>query len=213
MKALARPLAALDYTFQIALLAVMTAILTAALIIQFWMGELPCPLCLLERVAMFGICFGILLNFGTGFSDRNTGLSLTFALVLLVIATRQSLLDIYPRPGHAYIGSAIFGLHMPVWSIVIALAVLFAFALKLVVLAGDDHREAHPPETFPALVQMARWIGAAVIVICAINLVSVALQCGLGECHTTGYALLGGVPAEAPPAAAPPPATGTAPSP
>ena len=74
------------------------------------MGELPCPLCLLQRVALFGVAFGIMLNFRHGFSYRNTGFSLLFAILLLVVAERQTLLDIYPRPGHEYIGSAILGL-------------------------------------------------------------------------------------------------------
>ena len=29
--------------------------------------ELPCPLGLLERVALFGVCFGVLQNFRHGF--------------------------------------------------------------------------------------------------------------------------------------------------
>jgi hypothetical protein len=32
--------------------------------------------------------------------------------------------------------------------------------------------------------------GLYVILLCIINLVSAILQCGLGACHTTGYALL-----------------------
>ncbi len=64
---------------------------------------------------------------------QNTGFSLLFAIFLLIVSVRQSLLDIYPRPGHEYIGSAVFGLHMPVWSIIIALCLLIAFAAKLAV--------------------------------------------------------------------------------
>src|SRR5690349_10108956 len=101
-------------------------ILTAAMTLQYAHGELPCPLCLLERVALFGVCFGILQNFRHGFSYRNTGYSLLFAVLLLVVSVRQSLLDIYPRPGHEYIGSPVFGIHLPVWSIIIALTLLTA---------------------------------------------------------------------------------------
>ena len=122
---------------------VIAGILTAAMTLQYVNGELPCPLCLLERVAMLGVCFGIMLNFRRGFSYQNTGFSLLFAIVLLVVSVRQSLLDIYPRPGHEYIGSAIFGIHMPVWSIIIALALLIAYAIKLAILGGDEYlREA-----------------------------------------------------------------------
>ena len=185
-----RLLALLNYTYLLLVMFVIAAILTAAMTLQYVNGELPCPLCLLERVAMLGVCFGIMLNFRRGFSYQNTGFSLLFAIVLLVISVRQSLLDIYPRPGHEYIGSAIFGIHMPVWSIIIALALLIAYAIKLAILGGDEYlREADVSE-FPAIRRIADILSIYVIAICLINLVSVVLQCGFGECHTFGYKLL-----------------------
>ena len=36
----------------------------------------------------------------------------------------------------------------------------------------------------------ARWLGGYVLALCAINLVSVVVQCGFGQCHTMGYRLL-----------------------
>ena len=185
-----RLLALLNYTYLLLVMFVIAGILTAAMTLQYVKGELPCPLCLLERVAMLGVCFGIMLNFRRGFSYQNTGFSLLFAIVLLVISVRQSLLDIYPRPGHEYIGSAIFGIHMPVWSIIIALALLTAYAIKLAILGGDEYlREADVSE-FPAIRRIADILSIYVIAICLINLVSVVLQCGFGECHTFGYKLL-----------------------
>ena len=185
-----RLLALLNYTYLLLVMFVIAGILTAAMTLQYVNGELPCPLCLLERVAMLGVCFGIMLNFRRGFSYQNTGFSLLFAIVLLVVSVRQSLLDIYPRPGHEYIGSAIFGIHMPVWSIIIALALLTAYAIKLAILGGDEYlREADVSE-FPAIRRIADVLSIYVIAICLINLVSVILQCGFGECHTFGYKLL-----------------------
>jgi disulfide bond formation protein DsbB len=185
-----RLLALLNYTYLLLVMFVIAGILTAAMTLQYVNGELPCPLCLLERVAMLGVCFGIMLNFRHGFSYQNTGFSLLFAIVLLVISVRQSLLDIYLRPGHEYIGSAIFGIHMPVWSIIIALALLIAYAIKLAILGGDEYlREADVGE-FPAIRSIADILNIYVIALCLINLVSVVLQCGFGECHTFGYKLL-----------------------
>jgi disulfide bond formation protein DsbB len=185
-----RLLALLNYTYLLLVMFVIAGILTAAMTLQYVNRELPCPLCLLERVAMLGVCFGIMLNFRRGFSYQNTGFSLLFAIVLLVISVRQSLLDIYPRPGHEYIGSAIFGIHMPIWSIIIALALLTAYAIKLAILGDDEYlREADVGE-FPAIRRIADILSIYVIAICLINLVSVVLQCGFGECHTFGYKLL-----------------------
>jgi len=124
--------------------------------LQYANRELPCPLCLLERVALFGICFGALANFRHGF------------------------------------GSAIFGIHMPVWSIIIAVTVLAAYAVKLVILGGDAFLRNADVNAFPQIKRGADAFGLYVIALAAVNLVSVVLQCGLGECHTFGYRLLGG---------------------
>jgi disulfide bond formation protein DsbB len=171
----------------LAMMLVLAAILTTAMTLQYAYGELPCPLCLLQRLAMFGICFGIILHFQHGYSVRHTGLSLLFALFLLVVSVRQTLLDIYPRPGHSYIGTAVLGLHMPVWSILIALAILLAFTIKLTVLGGERLRDT---STEPTLKKFADLLSLYVIALCAINFISVIVQCGLGECHTFGYKLL-----------------------
>jgi len=104
------------------MLLILAAILTAAMIMQYGFGEIPCPLCLLQRFAMFGCCFGLIVQLRSATSEQGTGISLIFAILLLVISARQTLLDLFPRPGHEYIGSAIFGIHMPVWSVLIAVA-------------------------------------------------------------------------------------------
>ena len=184
-----RTLAWVNYGYLLLMMLVIAAILTAAMVMQYVWGELPCPLCLLQRVALFGVCFGIIATFRFGNSGRNSGLSLMFAIFLLVVSVRQSLLDIYPRPGHAYIGSAVFGIHMPVWCVLIALALLIAYAVKLAVLDGADAR-AIPLSEFPALARAAQIAGVFVIVLCAINLVSVIVQCGFDACHTSGYRFL-----------------------
>jgi disulfide bond formation protein DsbB len=158
------------------------------MILQFYGGEIPCPLCLLQRVGMFGACFGVILHFRHGYSARNDGVSMLFALFLLIVSTRQTLLDIYPRPGHNYIGSAMLGLHMPVWSVLIAIAILLAFAIKLAVLGAP----VGDPQPSPALGRLARLLILYVIALGLINFGSVILQCGIDACHTSGYRLLGG---------------------
>jgi len=185
-----RLIALVNYLYLLVMMMVIAGILTAAMVMQYAKGELPCPLCLLQRVAMFGVCFGIIQNFRHGFSYQNTGYSLLFTILLLVVSVRQTLLDIYPRPGHAYIGSAVLGLHMPVWSIIIALSLLTAYAAKLAVLGGDEYLEEIPASRFPLISRLGDVASLYVIAICAVNFVSVVLQCGLEECHTFGYRLL-----------------------
>ena len=167
-------------------MATIAAILTVAMVLQYYGNEIPCPLCLLQRVAMFGVCFGIIMHFRHGYSARHDGVSMLFALFLLIVSARQTLLDIYPRPGHEYIGSAILGLHMPVWSVVIAVTILLGFAVKFAVLGGDYLRDQRPSSA------LGRLLSLYVIAIALINLGSVILQCGVDACHTSGYRLLSG---------------------
>ena len=184
----ATPADTLTALFYLSMLLVIAAILTAAMAYQYGNSEIPCPLCLLQRVALFGVCFGLIQNFRSGFSDRNTGFSLLFTVFLLIVSVRQTLLNIYPRPGHAYVGSAVFGIHMPVWCVLIAVALLAAFAVKLALLGGDsgrDNRQVPAP-----IAQLATIAGLYVVVLCVINFASVVLQCGLDACHTYEYRLL-----------------------
>lgn len=178
----------LNELYLLGIVVVVAAILTAAMVVQYAGGELPCPLCLLQRVAMLGVCFALLQNFRRGFSDRNLGVALLFALFLLVVAVRQTLLDIYPRPGHEYVGSAILGLHMPVWSILIAVALIAAIGLKLLILGTEDGRRS--PDRRSVIGRIAALNGFYVLGIALLNFGSVVVQCGFGQCHTTGYALL-----------------------
>ena len=183
-----RTLSLLHYLYLFLMQLVLAGIQAAALVMQFAFGEIPCPLCLLQRVAMFGVSFGIVRDFREGFSPRNSGLSMIFALFLLVVSVRQVLLDIYPRPGHEYIGSAVFGLHMPVWSVLIAVALLAGYALKFAALGADDRLV--PLKKFPALVQAANALGLVIVLLAAVNFASVVLQCGADACHTYEYRLL-----------------------
>src|ERR1700743_2882303 len=120
----------LDRVALLAMLLALAAVLTAAMVMQYAFGEIPCPLCLLQRYAMFGCCFGIIMQLRSPGSERGAGIGAIFAVLLLVIAVRQTLLDLFPRPGHSYVGSAVFGIHMPVWSVLIAVALLLGFAAR-----------------------------------------------------------------------------------
>lgn len=177
----------LDRLVLLLMLLILAAILSAAMTLQYAFAEIPCPLCLLQRVAMLGCCFGLIGQLRDGRSERGTGISLVFALLLLVISVRQTLLDLCPRPGHSYIGSAVFGVHMEVWSVLIAVALLLGFALRFALFGAP--RAAPEPEG-SAISRWARGLTIYVVLLCAINFLSVVLQCGLGQCHTFGYRLL-----------------------
>ncbi len=178
---------ALDRLVLVFMLMILAAVLTAAMVMQFAFAEIPCPLCLLQRFAIFGCCFGLIQQLRSGTSERGTGISLIFAVLLLVISVRQTLLDLFPRPGHEYVGSAIFGIHMPVWSVLISVALLLGFAVRLALFGGPH---SAPEAVSSPISRVTQGLVIYVIFICTINFLSVVVQCGMGECHTFGYQLL-----------------------
>jgi disulfide bond formation protein DsbB len=169
------------------MLLVLAGILTAAMAIQYVDRDIPCPLCLLQRVAMFGCCFGLIHQLRSRDSQRGAGIGLVFSVLLLLISARQTLIDLFPRPGHAYIGGTVLGVHMPVWSVFIAVALLVGFAVRLAIFGGP---RAAPKAEGSTLRRLTYALGLYVIIICGINCLSVLVQCGFGECHTSGYELL-----------------------
>ncbi len=174
----------LNYIFSLMILAVMGFILTTAIYMELAHGENPCPLCLLQRVAYFGICFGVILSLRNGYSMRYEGLTLIVILLLLIMSTRQTIINIYPRPGHEYIGSAILGLHMPVWSIVFSILLLFAYAIRFCILGFSDSLSHSHDEFYPKISFIASILAWFIIVLCGFNLLTVFLQCGFSVCHT-----------------------------
>ena len=158
-----------------------------AMFIQFVVGDLPCPLCLLQRIAFFGFTYGALLHFKGSSRFRSIGISLLFIVLLQIMSLRQSLIDIYPRPGHAWIGSAIFGIHLPIWSFIGALMLVLAISLDFIFIARDNRKSI---EHYPGLNRIANIFAVIVLLLCAVNLVAVFFQCGFHVCHTFGYELL-----------------------
>ncbi len=113
-------------------------VLLGAFGVQFGQGELPCPLCVLQRMAMLLCALGpayILLKARTGDVDARDfatgyGLSIVAALAGAGIAGRQVLLHIVPPdPGF---GDPVLGLHLYTWSLIVFGVVLLVSGLNLI---------------------------------------------------------------------------------
>ncbi|MBX8814655.1 disulfide bond formation protein DsbB, partial [Ochrobactrum sp. MR34] len=81
-----------------------------------------------------------------------------------------------------YIGSAVFGLHMPVWSVLIALALITAFAVQMLLWGDARQNRRISLRKFPALRSLAVVFSLYIVLLAAINTASVFVQCGLGQC-------------------------------
>ena len=84
-------------------------VLAAAFAAQFCLHELPCPLCLLQRILFATLAIGPIMNIRFGPRPSHYALSLLAAVAGAVASTRQVLLHI--MPGDAGYGSALLGYH------------------------------------------------------------------------------------------------------
>ena len=91
---------------------------------QLIAGELPCPLCVVQRICLMLCALGplyILRQANDGALTYRAvaignGIAIIAALVGAVVSTRQVLLHILP--GDQGFGSPLFGLHLYTWSLI-----------------------------------------------------------------------------------------------
>ena len=170
----------LNDVFLLLTLALVSIVLTVSLVLQFYFKEMPCPLCLLQRLAFFGIAFGLILALRLEHKMRYIGYSMLFAFYLVVVGARQSLINIIARPHHTWIGGTIFGLHLPVWSVIIGMFFLLLFILYFIFMPQRLMVVKH--DTFTN--RVSNVLSEFIILLGIISLVAVIVQCGASICHT-----------------------------
>ena len=104
-------------------LGLISLALVAAFADQLLLGELPCPLCLLQRAALIAAGLGFLLNLRFGIRPLHYGLAILAALTGAAVAMRQVLLHI--APGDPGFGHALFGLHLYTWAFMAFVGIIF----------------------------------------------------------------------------------------
>jgi disulfide bond formation protein DsbB len=151
-------------------------VLAAAFTAQFLLHELPCPLCLLQRIQFAVLAIGPILNVRWGPRPSHYALSLLAAVVGAAFSTRQILLHI--TPGDAGYGTALFGFHYYTLA-------FFGFVAAIVLLAAMllfDRQFEEDGAMQPAIGAFARTAVWLVIVLTTLNVLSTLLECGFGAC-------------------------------
>ena len=157
-----------------------SGVLLGGFAVQFGEDELPCPLCILQRMAMMLCVIGplrIIARARRGDLDlrgyvAGYGMSIVAAVVGMTISTRQILLHIDPGdPGY---GDAVLGLHLYSWALV-TFVIVVVFCGAMLVFAR---------ETLPVAPAGRTWALASTVVVglflalIAANLVSVFFEEG-----------------------------------
>src|SRR5712692_8803092 len=131
-------------------------VLAAAFAAQLLLQELPCPLCLLQRVEFAMLAIGPMLNVRFGPRPSHYAVSLLAAIAGAVVAMRQILLHIMPGdPGY---GSALLGYHYYTWAFIsFAVAITLIAAMLLFDRQFRDDGAAQPPKV-AAFARTAVWL-------------------------------------------------------
>ena len=172
----------------------MIGILIGAFVYQFYYRELPCTLCLLQRLALLGIAIGAAMNVVHGPEARHYGVCSVAAVFGLAVSIRQSLLHINPyfdtKTGQPTLdatanmpfGEAVLGLHLYVWGVLIFCISILATGLAQLIGAQSESL-ADEPKWLSRLGSIG--VGALVVVAVA-KTINVFLECGLGDCPNDG---------------------------
>lgn len=152
-------------------------VLAVAFALQLWLHELPCPLCLLQRIQFAMLAIGPILNIRFGPRPSHYGLSLLAALLGAAVAGRQILLHILP--GDPGFGSAILGYHYYTWAFIGFTAAIGLIALMLLFDRPFDARTEAEPAPIGRFARAAVWL---VIALTALNVLSTVLECGFQAC-------------------------------
>lgn len=161
-------------------------VLLLAFLMQFYLNELPCPLCLLQRFGFMAIAFGFLLNFRFGFRPSHYSIILLSALFTSFVALRQIALHVLPNTG-SY-GSSVFGLHLYTWSFIISMLIVVSTTLLL----GVDRQYLEKIRRNFLWQYIVHVLFAALVFLCVANMVSSVFECGFAACpdNPTGYVLI-----------------------
>jgi len=182
--ALARTLNALG-------LIAISVVLLAAFAEQFINGELPCPLCLLQRAGFVAAGLGIALNVAIEPRPAHYAMAIVSAIVGAAVSLRQVALHVVPGTG-AY-GSAFLGFHFYTWAFIVFALIILGCAAMLF------FERQFEPELAPRPVRLAGMslIAVALFAVLALgNGVSTLAECELGLCpdNPTSYMLFDSAP-------------------
>lgn len=149
--------------------------LVLAFYYQIVMQELPCPLCLLQRIGLIITGFGFLFNIFFPLRTAHYGIVIAGCILTGIMASRQMFLHIMPDDiGY---GSAFLGLHFYTWALITSIIIVTVVAVILVI--NDINIMTRPLKINPVYFRIVGWIFLLIIFA---NLISTILECGGGQC-------------------------------
>jgi disulfide bond formation protein DsbB len=159
-------------------LLIVSGILLGGFYFTLAWGELPCPLCLLQRVGFVAVGFGLALNLIYGARPSHYGIVIIGAIYGVAVAIRQILLHIVPGTG-SY-GSPVLGLHFYTWSAIFFGLIIAGSALMLLFDHQFSYASEGPSPAGPNFggSAFAKFAFLVILLVTASDAVSALLECG-----------------------------------
>lgn len=134
--------------------------------------DLPCALCVMLRMGIYAMSYGLILNLTHARKQTNYLLVILAATVEIIIAAEFVVRHIVPGSGHY--GDTILGLHLYTWSL-IASTIILVYATIAGLICGTTVQTATKNKWIKYL------IGFMLLTLCA-NIISTAMECGPYSC-------------------------------
>ncbi|WP_029056902.1 disulfide bond formation protein B [Stappia stellulata] len=163
----------------VAALFAISAVLLVAFADQIFGGELPCPLCLLQRAGFLLLAIGPVLTVARGPHPAHYGITVLAGLAGAGFAMRQVLLHI--EPGDAGFGAPFLGLHFYTWAFIVFVVAIAASA-AMMLLRDPAPAEARDPRDRAAWPAFGTLAVALIVLLAAANTLSTVLECGAETC-------------------------------
>lgn len=169
---------------------VICGVLIAAYVFQFTLDELPCPLCLLQRVGLAAVGFGLCLNLIYGAKPHHYGIMLIGAVYGASVSARQILLHIVPGTG-TY-GSPVFGFHYYTWAGICFILIIAGTAVMLLFEGQYKTLVEQPSHQKFGGSKLAKFAFFLMLFLVGANAVTTLIECGPTICADppTDYKLI-----------------------
>ncbi|MEX0961382.1 MAG: disulfide bond formation protein B [Simkaniaceae bacterium] len=151
---------------------ILSAVLIGAYIYEITTDQHPCPLCLLQRIAMISVGFGACLNLRYGIKAIHYALSLISSSFGASVSLRQISLHVCPQ--FPSFGFPVFGLELFTWAFIVfgCSAIGLSFLLYI-------YREEHE---IPRMNFLEKAVIYILFILSLGNVITTFMDCGFSFC-------------------------------
>ncbi len=155
---------------------IICGVIGGAYLVEIIYHELPCPLCMLQRIAMIGVGTGALMNLRFGIRPSHYSLILFSALFGMCVSLRQVALHVCPQ--FPTFGTPVLGLSLFAWAFIVFFCVILGTGFVNILHPNSHDAAEHQHFTFFEKICAYFLVG-----ITFANVITTAWQCGFSPCQ------------------------------